>query len=347
MFDRIIGNDRVKDVLRRHLGASRVPNAMLFAGTDGVGKKLFALELARAFVCRSPNGVEACGECSACGRVDTFVIPEPTDKNKDEFKKVFFGQHSDAGKVVAYKRAIFVDAVRDLEREAYFRPYEANARFFLIDDADKMNDNAANALLKTLEEPASTSHIILVTSRPDTLLPTIRSRCQTLRFAPVETEKIEQFLIREREIPAADAKLSARLAFGSVGRALSVELGKLREQREVLLRVLQDAIENNDRVSLLHAAEKLNDAKNKDSFEDNLEILLTLIRDVWTLALGGGDEKIINVDLVSPLRSLAENVERQRLSGWMDEIELLRESFAVNVNRKVATDALFVSMAGR
>lgn len=346
MFDKIIGNDRVKAVLRRHLAARRVPNALLFAGTDGVGKKLFALELARAFVCRSPNDAEACGECSACSRVDTFVIPEPTDKTKDDFKKVFFGQHGDVAIVVAPKRLILVDAIRDLEREAYFRPYEGNARFFLIDDADKMNDHAANALLKTLEEPASTSHIILITSRPDTFLPTIRSRCQTVRFSPVETEKIEHFLINQRKLAAADAKLNARLAFGSVGRALRIDLEKLREQRAILLRVLQDAIENRDRVSLLHAAEKLNDAKNKDNFEENLEILLTLIRDVWTLALGGNNEKIINIDLSSELNLLAQNAKTERLAGWIDDIEILRENFIVNINRKVATDALFMRMAG-
>jgi DNA polymerase III subunit delta' len=343
MFDKIIGNDQVKDALRRHLAAGRVPNAMLFAGTDGVGKKLFALELARAFVCRSPLGVEACGECSACSRIDTFVIPESTDKTKDEFKKVFLGQHSDVGMVVAYKRLILVDAIRDLEKEAYFRPYEANARFFLIDDADKMNDAAANALLKTLEEPASTSHIILITSRPDSLLPTIRSRCQTVRFAPIETEKIEQFLTGDRKVSPADAKLTARLAFGSVGRALSIEIEELKPKREILLRVLQDAIEKSDRVSLLQTSEKLNDAKNKDSFEDNLDILLTLIRDVWTLALGGTN--ILNIDLEPRLKLLAESAETIRLGGWIDEIELLRESFAVNVNRKIATDALFMHMA--
>ncbi len=344
MFGKIIGNDGVKDVLRRHLAAGRVPNALLFAGPDGVGKKLFALELARAFICRSPLGAEACGECSACSRVDTFIIPESTDKTKDEFKKVFFGQHSDVGIVVAYKRFILVEAIRDLEREAYFRPYEANARFFLIDDADKMNDGAANALLKTLEEPASTSHIILISSRPDSLLPTIRSRCQIVRFAPVETEKIEQFLTEERNIGSDDAKLTARLAFGSVGRGLSIELEKLKVQREILMGVLQDAIEKNDRVSLLQASEKLNDAKNKDGFEDNLEILLTLIRDVWTLALGGTDKKIINIDLEPRLKLLAKVTETKRLAGWIDRIELLSESFAVNVNRKIATDALFVSM---
>ena len=343
MFGKIIGNDRVKDVLRRHLAASRVPNALLFAGTDGVGKRRFALELAKSFLCHNSTNNEACGECPACVRSEQFEFPKADDK--DAHKKVIFSNHADVGTVIPYNRNILVDAIRDLEREAYFRPYEAEARFFLIDDADKMNDAASNALLKTLEEPASTSHIILISSRPDTLLPTIRSRCQTVRFAPVETERIEKFLTGERKLAAADAKLNARVAFGSVGRALSIELEKLRPQREILLRVLQDAIENHGRVSLLQAAEKLNDAKNKDNFEENLEILLTLIRDVWTLALGGDDEKIINIDLAPQLKSLAEITETRRLSGWIDEIELLRESLAVNINRKVATDALFMQMA--
>ena len=343
MFGKIIGNDSVKDVLRHHLVGDRVPNALLFAGTDGVGKRLFALELAKAFLCRNNTKNEACGVCPACLRAGQFEFPKADDK--DAHKKVIFSNHADVGTVIAYNRNILVDAIRDLEKEAYFRPYEGNARFFLIDDADKMNDAAANALLKTLEEPASTSHIILITSRPDTLLPTIRSRCQTVRFSPVETEKIEQFLISERKLAATDAKLSARLAFGSVGRALSIELGKLRDQREILLKVLVDAVENHDRVSLLQAAEKLNDAKNKDNFEASLEILITLIRDVWTLAFSGDDEKVINVDLALQLERLAENADTRRLAGWMSEIELLRESFAVNVNRKIATDALFLSMA--
>ncbi len=342
MFAKIIGNQSVKDVLRRHLAAGRVPNALLFAGTDGVGKRRFALELAKAFLCRSNTDNEACGECPACIRAEQFEFPKSDDK--DAHKKVIFSNHADVGTVIPYNRNILVDAIRDLEREAYFRPYEAEARFFLIDDADKMNDAASNALLKTLEEPASTSHIILISSRPDTLLPTIRSRCQTIRFAPVETEKIEQFLIGERKLPPADAKLNARLAFGSVGRALSIDLEKLRPQREVLLGVLHDAIENHDRISLLQTAEKLNDAKNKDNFEANLDILLTLIRDVWTLALGGGDENVVNIDLGPQLRSLSDTAETRRLSSWMDEIELLRENLIVNVNRKVATDALFVGM---
>ena len=161
----------------------------------------------------------------------------------------------------------------------------------------------------------------------------------------METETIEKLLNSEGKLSPVDAKLAARLAFGSVGQALSIDPEKLKPQRELLLRVLQAAIEDQDRVSLLQAAEKLNDAKNKDNFEANLEILLTLIRDVWTLALGGDDEKTINIDLSPQLKHLAAIAETRRLAGWIDEIELIRESLAVNINKKIATDAFFVSMA--
>lgn len=342
MFGGILGNEQLKETLIRLRVNGRVPNAMLFAGPEGVGKRLFALEIAKSFVCRTSADGLACAECPACVRAGEFEFPK--SDNRDDYKKVLFSNHPDVGTVVAYNRNIFVDAIRDLENEAHFRPYEGEARTFIVDDADKMNDAASNALLKTLEEPTSTSRIVLITSRPDALLPTIRSRCQTIRFSPVETEKIERFLVNERKFSADDAVLAGRLAHGRVGSALTIELERLKPRRELLLSVLRDAIENRDRVSLLLTAEKLNNADNKDDFEANLEILVSLIRDVWTLTLGG-ESNVINIDLISELTGLAENAKEHRLSGWIDEIELLRESLAVNVNRKVATDALFIKMA--
>src|SRR5687768_14191771 len=175
MFNRLVGNDNAKHTLKRLIVNDRVPNSLLFAGPEGVGKLQFALGLASTLICKAPDDHDACGVCSACARLAEFVIPEPTDKTKDEFRKVFFGGHSDVGKVVPYKRTILVDAIRDLERHANFLPYEAKSRFFIIEEADRMNDEAANALLKTLEEPAPTTHIFLVTARPDSLVPTIRS----------------------------------------------------------------------------------------------------------------------------------------------------------------------------
>src|SRR5687768_2781213 len=171
MFDNIIGNDHLKQSLSRLAAAGRLPASMIFAGPEGVGKRLFAIEAARSLVCRVSQGIP-CGECPACIRTGQIVLPELDDK--DDFKKVIFSHHPDVGMVAAAKRFILVDAIRDLENEAHFRPYEGAARTFIVDDADRMNDAASNALLKTLEEPAETSRIILITSRPDSLLPTIR-----------------------------------------------------------------------------------------------------------------------------------------------------------------------------
>lgn len=346
MFDELIGNDHIKRTLTRWLANCRVPNALLFAGDEGVGKQQFALELVRAFICTEPTNGEGCGVCAVCTRIDQFVIPEePTDKNKDDFKKVFFGGHSDVGKVVTYKRTILVDAIRDLEKHAHYLPYEAKARFFIIEDADKMNDESSNALLKTLEEPPPTSYIFLITSRPDSLLATIRSRCQTLRFAPIPIVDVERFLIDKRAFSHDEARLAARLSRGSIGRAVSINVEKFRSARERMLSVITNAIEIGDRAAMLRTAEELNDAKNKDNFEENLDILQSLIHDVWTLSVSDDPARVVNTDLSDKLAALAANARSSDLPDWLSAIDTMRENLAVNINKKIAADALFMSMA--
>ena len=343
MFKSLIGNGNVKLTLKRLIANGRVPNSLLFAGDEGVGKRQFALELAKAFVCKEPTDKESCGVCAACSRANVFVFPK--SEKGDDFDAVFFSEHPDIGTVIPFKRNVRIGAIRDLEKEANFRPYEAPARIFIIDDAEKMADPAANALLKTLEEPAATTHIFLITSRPDSLLPTIRSRCQTLRFAPVATDDIEQFLIGDRAFSHDEARLAARLSRGSVGRAVSINVTQFRERRERMLGVVRNVIETGDRAALLRASEELNDAKNKDNFEDNLDILESLIHDLWSLRMSGDPSRLVNSDLSEPLASLAENAGNADMPRWLGEIETMRENFAVNINRKIAADALFVTMA--
>lgn len=343
MFDGILGNESLKEILIRLRSAGRVPNAMLFAGPEGVGKRLFALAIARSFVCRNRERGPACGECPACVRAGQFEFPKLDDR--DGYKRVIFSNHPDVGAVMAFSRQIAVDAVRDLESEAHFRPYEGEARTFIVNDADKMNDAASNALLKTLEEPAPTTNIILVTSRPETLLSTIRSRCQTFRFAPVQTELIQRFLIETAEVAENEARLAARMSQGSIGRAVSVDVDRVRERRGELAGVLIDALARHDIVRALRSAETIAEAKNKDFFEQDLELLLTLIRDVWAISLGESEGSLVHLDIFHDLERIAEGVGSQKLSGLMNEIELMRERFAVNINRKLAADDLFVKMA--
>lgn len=347
MFSKLVGNLQAKVTLKRLIANGRLPNSLLFAGPDGVGKRLFALETARTLLCAEKNADEACGVCSVCTRICEFVIPStPTDSNKDQFKKVFFGGHGDVAMVVPFKNFILVDAIRDLEDEANYRPFEGTARFFIVDEADKMNDQAANALLKTLEEPPATTYIFLVTSRPDSLLPTIRSRCQTLRFSPVPASDIEEYLMRDRAASHHEAELAARLARGSIGRAVQLDIEKFRNARQRMFDVVRNVVLTADRSALLKISEELNDAKNKDNFAVNLDILESLVHDLWSIAAGGEIARVVNTDLEDELQVLGAKADPERCASWIKLIEELRLNFIINVNRKVAADALFMTMAG-
>jgi DNA polymerase-3 subunit delta' len=278
MFDSLVGNERAKETLRRMLRQGRVPGALLFAGEEGLGKKAFALELARALNCRDRRGVEGCGVCPACERVGRVQLPAADDR--DAHEKIIWSEHRDVGLIRPYNRNILVKAVRDLERESNFRPAEGAARFFLVENAESLNEASSNALLKTLEEASPTTHIVLITSRPSGLLPTIRSRCQTVRFAPLTPEELENFLVKNGKRAGAEARLAAQLASGRPGVALGLNLDTYRARREAMLGVVEALASGGDRVRLLRAAEEMGDAKNKDEYEPRLDALEILVRDL-------------------------------------------------------------------
>ena len=343
MFDELIGNSQVKAVLKRMLVSDRLPGAMLFTGEEGIGKKLFALEIARALNCRTPKNEEACGVCSSCVRIRKLNYP--TRDDVDDWTQIIWTDHPDVGLVVAPRRVLRVEQMRQIEKEANFRPFEGKARVFLIDEADKLNDASANALLKVLEEPPRTSHLILITSRPAMLLPTILSRCQMIRFSPLTPAEIESHLVKT-DLDVKTARLRARAAGGSLGRALSGDLVTFTSQRKAMLKVLNALVLSNDRAQLLRSAEQLNEAQYKDEFEERLDVLETLIRDAWMLSLGVDSSRIVNEDLSGELKEIAQKMDPTRAGDWILQIEDLREQLIVNVNRKITTDSLFLVMAG-
>jgi DNA polymerase-3 subunit delta' len=343
MFDQLTGNERVKQLLRRMIETRRIPGALLFSGEEGIGKKLFALELAKAFNCRTPRGFEGCDSCPSCVRISKFNYPQSEDS--DDWKKIIWTDHGDVGMVVAPKRVLLVDQMRQIEREANFRPFEGKARVFLVDQADRFNDPSSNALLKVLEEPPPTSHIILITSRPAVLLPTVRSRCQAIRFSPLTSEEIEQHLLKNKLAAPGEARLRARSSGGSIGRALTGDLESYKEHRQAMLQVLTALTLTVDRTSLLRSAEEMNDSRNKDDYEFSFELLETLIRDALVLSLDGNKDQLVNEDLLPELTKIAQRINSHSATAWISQIEELREQLTVNINRKPATDALFLSMA--
>ena len=344
MFDHLVGNQRVKDILRRMLKDGRVPGALLFAGEGGIGKKLFALELAKALNCLTPKGTEACDRCSACVRISQSKFPEYSD-DRENREKIVWSEYSDVALARPFNRVLRVPLMREIEREANFRPFEGKARIFIIEEAHRLNEASSNALLKTLEEPPKTSHLILITSRPASLLPTIRSRCQVIRFSPLAPKEIEAHLVKGKQVSQADARLLATVARGSIGRALVTDLESYRRQREAMMEVVSALALTNDRARLLRASEEMNDAKHKDEYEPRLDLLATLIHDVWILALGAPDEQLVNQDMRAQLSKIVSGIESRRPARWLSQLEQHRRGLDVNINRKIATDALFLKMA--
>ena len=350
MFANITGNQATKSRLQRMINSNRVPGALLFAGTQGVGKRLFAIELAKTFNCLNLTAMgEACDVCGACRRIATLVDARERIAASDA--AIVWSDHKDVGLIVADGRFIKIEQAREIAREANFRPAEGHRRVFIIDDADRLNEAAANALLKTLEEMPATTYLILVSSRPDALLPTIRSRCQTLRFAPLAAGEIESHLIATKQRAGDEARLTARLARGNLALAHSFNLDAYQSQREQILIVLDALASKRDRARVLRIAEEISDPKHKEDFETTLDTFEITVRDVWHLALNAqhdptnsGTPDIINSDIAARLAALAARLAPHTLALFLTRIDRVRRELSININRRLATDALLLGI---
>ena len=321
-----------------------MPGSLLFTGEEGVGKKLFALELAKALNCRNRVGVEACDECASCRRIAKSKFP-PFPDAADNRERMIWSEHGDLAMIRPYLQIIRVKPIRELEREANFRPFEGTARVFIIEDADYLNESSSNALLKVLEEPPRTSHLILTTTNPTALLPTIRSRCQVIRFAPVAAKQIENLLIEKNGLAPDDARLLARAARGSIGRACALDIEEYRDKRTAMLAVLKALAITGNRAQLFRAAEDLGAARDRADYEESLSILEALIHDAWALALGRPADSITNPDIQKDLEKLAGELRSEKAASWLSQIEEVRGTLEVNINKKIASDGLLLKMA--
>jgi DNA polymerase III subunit delta' len=334
-FSSLIGNERIKKLLQRAVAEDRVGQSLLMAGPPGVGKYHFAIALAQALNCEHVNQGDACGECVTCrkierrehGDVRTVMreIKDPTiiKENKSRFIKI------------EYTRA--------LSEQAQFRPYEGRRRVFIIDDAEWLQDPAANSLLKTLEEPPPTSLLVLVTSKPYSLIETIRSRCLMLNFAPLSAEEIENHLRVKEKRPIEEARLLSRVARGSIGRALEIKLDDYREMRNTMMELVETQASTRDMQKLLGASEYLGRKLEKEAFEEHLDMLSILLDDLFHLKLNGSEESLTNADIVDRLGRVAENTTIEQITEWADRIEQIFVALPRNVNRQLAMEAMLIT----
>jgi DNA polymerase-3 subunit delta' len=316
-FADIVGHERIIDILRRALAARRTAHAYLFAGPEGCGKRATALAMVQAAFC---GGRDACGSCPAC-------------------RKVAAWQHPDLRLLEPDGAFIKIEQVRELQRELYLRPYEAPFKACIVEAAERFHTAAGNALLKTLEEPPGSALLILLSANPDGVLPTIRSRCQAVQFAPVPEAALARFLAGRGVEPGA-AALASSLAGGSPGRALELCAGEaLAGRRGLLEEVL--ALSPGEIAPLFAAAERL--AADKEGVLGLLDLLTAFFRDV--MHLQHGTREIANLDLEDLVRREAGRRSRDQVVAAIDYLLAQRRAMARNVNARLMLDVLFMRLA--
>ncbi len=325
-FASIIGNDRNKQILQRFLSSDKLGVTLIFAGADGVGKRQFALALAKAANCQNnQKNNDCCDQCPNCRRIEA-------------------GEFGDVVLLKPDGVSIKIGQTRALISDVQVRPREGKQRFFIIEDADRLREEAANSLLKTLEEPPSSSTIILLTSRPNTLLPTIRSRAQKINFAPLTLSEMLAYLEKNSERPSLDNQLLAHLSEGRIGQVSTIDLTEFRRERRELIELLELLMSGNNRVRLVKAAEHYG-KQEREAYEKMLDLMLLLLRDIFRLAALGTPDGIINIDVEDRLLTLAEKIGLPRVTTWVRQIDELRANLRININRQIATEAAFLNMA--
>ncbi len=315
-FRSIIGQPRATEALSRALDSERLTPSLIFHGPAGVGKLATALALCRNLLCTSA-GTIPCGSCGACRRIDERAIRHPDirvifPEKKSDFDKGETWREGSTGidlqelQAEATRNpvwAVLIDRIRQGRAFLQRRPSEGRRSILIIDQAHRMAAGAANALLKTLEEPQDHAVLVLLTHSLHALLPTIRSRCQFVGFQLVAAAEIARFLAAGDAVPREEIELRASLSGGRIGVALELDLDAFRGRREALLQLLESLIDGGDSGMAIARAEEL--TKKSNSLGDDLRILMSLIRDVMILAVGENSPPgIVNPDLVERLQRL-------------------------------------------
>ena len=314
-FNDIYGQDKQIAILKSTIESGRVPHSYLFYGIKGVGKRTAAEIFAKALNC--PEGkLDSCDKCSSCLKID--------HKN-----------HPDVITIEPEGNFVKIKAIRDLQKQMQFRPFEGKKRVFIIVDADRMNSEAANAFLKTLEEPSPSNILILVTSRHYLLPATILSRCQQLRFNPIQRDTVASFLEKKLSLDRSSARLLALSSSGSIGKALEMNKDSyLTFKNEIIENISTSNIE--DPLKLISFMDSF--GKNRKGITEKLEILKSWYRDILVYRETGETESLIHQDRTETIKSFAEKIPGSDILKSIKTINHAHRAIEQNANKELTLE---------
>jgi DNA polymerase-3 subunit delta' len=335
-FRDVVGHVRLIDLLARSVAGGTLPPSLLFAGPSGIGKHLTALAIAQALNCTDGTRFtvrgwpDACGLCPACSRIARGVHPD-----------VLFVSPNENGNIK-------MEPVRDVIDAAQYRPFEGRRRVVIIDDADALVPGAQNALLKTLEEPAASSVFILVSARPEMLLPTVLSRCPQLRFRQLSADEIAAALIA-RGHKEAEARAVAATADGSLSHAMQASAEELVESRDLVQRVLLEVAASRNPAQRVASGQKLvpkpaAGVTEREQLSGHLRTMAALLRDVEVLATGADARALANADVRPALERLLPGYQGERGTRAYAAVDRALVALKANVNAKLVADWLVLEL---
>jgi DNA polymerase-3 subunit delta' len=291
MQNPIIGHQQIVEQLQRTVASDRIAGAYLFVGPVGVGKETVAHHFARLIFCQQDTQPPTvCGACLACRKVDS-------------------GNHPDLQRIRPEGSLLRIGQIRELQRRIIYEPLEASRKVYILTDVERMNAEAENCLLKTLEEPPASSVLILLTSNIQALLPTTRSRCQVLQFHPMPTRELAKILTDRFSVAPEQAAALAIAAGGAIGKALT-QLEKSSTFTEEVPEILRET----DLLAAFRLAESLKDKP------ETLEDLVMWYRDLLFLQQGAPTELITHIHSLEELQAIVPRYSRLRIQQAIQTI---------------------------
>ncbi len=333
----VVGQTRAVSLLKRSLERKVVAHAYLFVGPYHVGKMTLALNLAQALNCEAAE--PPCGECLSCQKIasakhaDVQIIGLTTDGNSTEAKP---------------RAEISIDQIRQMQHSASLPPFEGKYKVFIIDGAEHLSSEAANCLLKTLEEPVGKVIFILLATNDQFLPATVISRCQRLELSPPAVTEVEAALTSRWDIELQRAKLLARLSHGRLGWALSATLDdSLLQQRTDRMQRLLDITNADYEERFTYAAElAVQFNQRRGSVQEVLALWLDWWRDLLLIKVGC-NEAITNVDLEATLIDRARGYQLSQIKAFINSIQAVGEQLRQNANPQLVLEVLMLGIPKR
>jgi DNA polymerase-3 subunit delta' len=360
-FSTFHGNSGVVHSLREALARDRFPHAAIVAGPQGAGKYTLALMLARTMNClqqpQSDGLPDFCGVCENCRRIGEAEdldarfaeAVEAREGMRDTDKRetrILVQTHPDVMVVPPDppQMMIKVDQVRQVIQTSHYKPQEARRRIFIFSDSSFMKE-AANALLKVLEEPPEFANIFLLARNPGELLPTIRSRCVTFTLGALPVAEIESYLAQDRpEWTVRQRQLAARLSGGAVGRARTLDLEEYVAARKDALALLITAVRSSDHSDLFRVTETYRaGGEGKEKTDRLLAAAYGLLKDLLAL-ISGTPELVRNTDIMAELKSLAGSVDFGWITQATRQLGQVQSGMRRNVLRPLSLDAFALAL---